>query len=79
MKECEETQVVCIQEEFRNWISRLASRQSATRVKHVGSWRVTTPKALQDKKYSLAWQLTRDSNLQLIPIVRPRRQNALFC
>ena len=41
--------------------SRLASRQSVTRVKYAGSWRVMTARALQDKKYSLAWQLTRDS------------------
>ena len=59
--------------------SRLASRQSATRVKHVGSWRVTTAGALQDIKYSLAKQLARDSHSQLIPLVRLSCQNALLC
>ena len=50
--------------------SRLATRQNATHVKHVGIWRVMTAGALQDKKYSLAWQLSHDSNSRLIPLTR---------
>ena len=42
--------------------SWLATRQNATHVKHARSWRVTTTGALQDKKYSLTWQLSRDSS-----------------
>ena len=64
--------------ESHNWILWLASRQSGTHVKHVESWRVTTAGALQDKKYSLAWKLFRDSNSWLIPVVRPSCHNALF-
>ena len=79
MRECEETQVVCIQEESHDWISQLASRQSATCVKHAESWKVTTAGALLDKKYSLAWQLTRDSNSWLVLVARSSRQNAMFC
>ena len=59
--------------------SWLASRQSATRVKHARSWRVTIVGELQDEKYSLAKQLARDSNLRLIPLARLNRQNALLC
>ena len=36
-------------------------------------------KALQDKKYSLTWQLTCDSNSQLVPVVIVSGQNTLFC
>ena len=36
-------------------------------------------KALQDKKYSLTWQLTCDSNSQLVPVTRVSHQNALCC
>ena len=43
-----------------------------------GSWRVTPAIALQDKTSSLARQLARDSNSQLVPIVSSSRQNALF-
>ena len=46
MRECEETQVVCIQEESHDWISRLASRQSGICVKHAGNKRVMTAGAL---------------------------------
>ena len=42
--------------------SQLVTHQIATRVKHARSWRVTTAGALQDKKYSLTWQLTRNSS-----------------
>ena len=34
--------------------------------------------ALQDKISSLAKQLAHDSNLRLVPVVRPSRQNTLF-
>ena len=39
---------------------RLASRQSGTRVKHAGNWKVTIVGALQDKMYNLARLLARD-------------------
>ena len=54
--------------------SRLATRQNATRVKHAGSWRITTARALQDKN----WQSGLAVNSRLIPLVRLSRQNALF-
>ena len=56
------TQVLCIQRSLATYNSLLASRQSATHVKHVESWRVTTTGALQDKKYGLAKQLAHDSS-----------------
>ena len=59
-------------------VTKLANCQSGTRVKHVGSWRVMTTGALQDKKYSLAWKLSCDSNSWLILVARPSRQNVLF-
>ena len=59
--------------------SQLATHQNATCVKHAGSWRVMTAGALQDKNYSLARQLSHDSNLLLIPLVKLSHQNALFC
>ena len=37
----------------------LATRQNATRMKHVGSWRVMIARALQDKNDSLASYLSR--------------------
>ena len=49
--------------------SRLMTRQNATCVKHARSWRVMIARALQDKEYSLAWELSHDSNLRLIPVV----------
>ena len=54
------TQDVCIQRSLVT-DSQLASHQSGTRVKHVGNWRVTTARALQEKMYSLARQLAHDS------------------
>ena len=72
------TQVVCIQRSLVT-DSRLATHQNATRVKHAGNWRVTTAGVLHDKKYNLAKQLSRDSNLWLIPLARLSRQNALLC
>ena len=76
--ECEENSRCVHSKESHDWISWLASRQSGTRVKHAGSWRVTTTGELQDKKYSLAWQLPHNSNSRLVPTVRPSHQNALF-
>ena len=38
-----------------------------------------TAGTLQDKNYSLAWQLSHDSNSLLIPLVKLSHQNALFC
>ena len=58
---------------------RLATHQNATRVKHAGSRRVMIVGVLQDKKCNLAWPLSCDSNLRLIPLARLSRQNALFC
>ena len=49
--------------------SQLVTRQSVTRVKHVGNWRVKTAGSLQDKKYSLTILLFGDWNLRLIPVV----------
>ena len=43
-----------------------------------GSWRVTPAIALQDKTFSLARQLARDSNLRLVLVARLSHQNALF-
>ena len=53
--------------------SQLATRQNATRVKHAENWRVMIVGALQDKKYSLAWQLSRDLNSRLMPLARLSR------
>ena len=58
---------------------RLATHQNATHVKHIGRWRVRQLEHYKTKIDSLAWQLTRNSNLQLIPLTRLSRQNALFC
>ena len=33
---------------------------------------------LEQKTSSLAWQLARDSNLQLVPVARSSYQNTLF-
>ena len=40
-----------------------------TCVKHVGNWRVTTARSLQDKEYSLTFLLTGDWNSWLISVV----------
>ena len=47
---------VCEHSERFSWLdltndSRLTTRQNASRVKHVGCWRVMTAEALQDKKW----------------------------
>ena len=51
--------------------SRLATRQNATRVKHAGSWRVMTVRALQDKKFDLSregkYRSANQETLQMIP------------
>ena len=44
-------------------------------MKHVGSWRVTIVRALQDKN----WQFDLIVNSRLIPLARLNHQNALFC
>ena len=58
--------------------SRLMTHQSATHVKHVGSWRVMTTEALQNKKDNLASQLFHKWNLQLVTVAS-ESLGPLFC
>ena len=78
VRECEKNSRCVHSKESRDWISRLASHHSATRVKHARNWRVTIAGALQDKMYSLARQLAHDLNSRLILVAKLSRQNALF-
>ena len=79
----EEFKCVCNQKHSRDWNLWVTHDwwliRSATHVKHAESWRVATAGPLQDKKYSLAWQLSHNSNLRLIPLAILSHQNALFC
>ena len=75
----------CVHSRGVSWLnlatnSWQAIHQSATHVKHARSWKVTTTEALQDKKYSLAWQLTYNSFQSRGPVARVPCvvQNLLF-
>ena len=69
---------MCNSKESRNWLMIGKSPKWHTCEACRGSWRVTIAGALQDKTSSLARQLARDSNSQLVQVVSLSRQNALF-
>ena len=52
----------------RDWLVNGDSLECVTRVKHVGSWRVSTVGLLQDKNYRLAFWLSGNWNSWLIPV-----------
>ena len=79
MRECEEN-LKSVHSRRALWLD-LATGKSP-KVAHVwsmqGSWRFTLAVALLEKTSSLVRQLTRDSNLWLVPVASLSRQNALF-
>ena len=74
MRDCEENSRCVQSKESRDWISRLASRQSGTRVEHAeelkghNSWNITGQK----------FQSGQAISLRLVLVARLSRQNALF-
>ena len=52
----------------RDWLASGDSLESNTRVKHAESWRATTVRSLQYKKYRLAILLFGDWNSRFVPV-----------